>query len=187
MISFQKIEQFGVRYRFILLTAYLIAWAFATSLEQKFRGLLMGTVFSGLEFVFTGAVDAFEKQHFSKHGMRAFAMGYTTIDMWLLNVIFSPLTNDVYYSLIDSYAVRWLLYPLNIWASEILMGYSLLLLFRRRAWHYTGRWARCHGTIKLSYVGVWWGMYILHDWAMHTIYVPGGAALAALVSRALLL
>ena len=74
--------------------------------------------------------------------------------------------------------------PLTTWFAEMVMGYTLLIVFERRAWHYTDRWARMHGTITLRYAPLWIGLHASHELMVAYFYVPLSRYLAAAVSSA---
>lgn len=174
------------RFRPHIFLFILFVWDLATATEQKIRGALIASVFAVLEFFFTGIVDSASSGFLRKHPLRAIFSGHTTVEMWLLNLVYAPIGTDLLFAVIPSWGFRLLLSPLTTWLAEIVMGYTLLVAFERRAWHYTDRWARLHGTITLRYAPLWIALHYSHELMVEHVYVPLSRYLAGVLSSALI-
>ena len=78
----------------------------------------------------------------------------------------------LYYTLAPPGLARALLFPLNIWALEIVEGYALIYLYGYNpAWEYRGDDALFHGTIKLSYWRYWLPMGLVLEYLLWNSFV----------------
>jgi len=62
--------------------------------------------------------------------------------------------------------------PINIWIAEVITGYYLATIWRRRAWFYSGKWAQLDGTITLAYGPLWNFLGALYELSFPLIYEP---------------
>jgi hypothetical protein len=114
--------------------------------------------------------------------------GSTTWVQFWANVVYTPILLVVYRDLIPSMSLRILLFPLNVWLLEIIVGYALIGMFgRNTAWFYHTSDARCHGNIRLYYLPVWMLFGCLIEATWDIIVIPATAALEPYTFVALLL
>ncbi|KAL6058974.1 Integral membrane protein [Balamuthia mandrillaris] len=98
--------------------------------------------------------------------------GDTTWEQFWMNVFWNPIGTHLYRAMFSSVVVRLLLFPFNVWLAEILGGYFLSRVWKRRAWHYTGRWAFFDGNITLAYAPFWLLLGLGHELMMFFFYEP---------------
>ncbi|KAL6063810.1 ARID domain-containing protein [Balamuthia mandrillaris] len=98
--------------------------------------------------------------------------GDTTWEQFWMNVFWNPIGTHLYRAMFSSVVVRLLLFPFNVWLAEILGGYFLSRIWKRRAWHYTGRWAFFDGNITLAYAPFWLLLGLGHELMMFFFYEP---------------
>ena len=125
-------------------------WWVHTSIDMKIRALFLACSFAVVEVVFRGVTDSLERGTFLKDFPRCLFSGHTTWDQWAWNLLLAPITPELYFHYVPHTVLRVALAPLNVWTAELVMGYTLLWFFERRAWIYKGRWAFFHGNITLG-------------------------------------
>lgn len=90
---------------------------------------------------------------------------FTTWQQFFVNVLWLPVTLCLYNAwLAESVWVRLLLYPVNLWAHEVITGYYLhWALGENRAWLYEGPWTYFRGQISLVCAPRWWVVGCLQE------------------------
>lgn len=117
--------------------------------------LLIATTFTGIEATFTSALGH----------------SHTTFEQWYMNVLYAPVGIIGFHYVFIAWATRIpallvgdgslalayiLVYPLNIWVLEIVMGYFCMWVYGRNvAWTYTTRDSLFHGNIRLFHAPHW--------------------------------
>lgn len=79
----------------------------------------------------------------------------TTVEQYILNLIYSPVLIHLYERVVTCNFMRILLFPFNIWIAEIVMGTFMVNVFGYRIWHYEDALALCNGHITLSFFFYW--------------------------------
>lgn len=129
-------------------------WYINTTIELKIRTIIYAALFSIIEFIWYIVTEDKDGDIIIAPSFKL-SNGHTTLSMFLVNVFYTPILIDYYFSNIKSHLMRALLFPLNVWLEEILFGYYLLLIWRTRAWEYTSGGAFFHGNIKISFWKYW--------------------------------
>lgn len=75
--------------------------------------------------------------------------------MFWTNIAYMPILLIVYKYFVPSKILQVILFPLNVWIAEIIIGTYLLKFWQRRAWFYKGEDAYFDGLIKLYYFPLW--------------------------------
>mmetsp|Transcript_37560 Transcript_37560/g.61067 ORF Transcript_37560/g.61067 Transcript_37560/m.61067 type:complete len:218 (+) Transcript_37560:94-747(+) len=147
----------GLVYRILFLGMLVWAWFITTDSVEK-SGALVGAMAFGL--IETCWTSLFIDDKFSLH------MGHTTFAQFWANILYCPVLLFTYKRWVQSKYLRVLLYPLNIWLLELVVGYSLTFLFGRNiAWFYPEGDARFDGNIRLKYAVVWWALGVVIELA----------------------
>jgi len=155
------------------LLVLVIWWLWDTSIPCKIRCLTMASVFAGIEFVFRAVTSTnlpFRNRKNFFHQL--YHQGHTTIEQYLVTFFSIPFINDQYRALLPSAMLRIALFPLNLWAIEIVAGYYLLKVWQRRAWFYEGPHAHCDGLITFAYWHHWLGLGVIHEVMCVYVYYP---------------
>lgn len=106
--------------------------------------------------------------------------GHTTWEQFFMNVfIFGPINTDIYRSIIASPVLRIILFPINIWLSEFVVGMYLANIWGKRGWYYEGQWAFLDGTITLAYTHYWLLLAIANEWVCTNLLYPYSVAIAS--------
>ncbi|GMH58065.1 hypothetical protein TrLO_g15931 [Triparma laevis f. longispina] len=83
-------------------------------------------------------------------------LGHSSFAQFWSNIIWTPMIMYGYRSVVTTWWMRIVLFPLNIWWLEIVEGYILMFLFGRNvAWEYRGKLSFFHGNITLQYYVPW--------------------------------
>jgi hypothetical protein len=81
--------------------------------------------------------------------------GTTTIEQFVMNIFYTPISIHGYRYVIKKPLTRILLFPLNVWVAEILMGSYLLYIHDKRVWYYDDEYAYIDGFITFGFVHYW--------------------------------
>jgi hypothetical protein len=81
--------------------------------------------------------------------------GSTTIEQFIMNIFYSPVSIHGYRYLIKSPITRIILFPFNVWVAEIFMGSYLLYMHEIRVWHYNDDYAYFNGFITFAFAHYW--------------------------------
>lgn len=84
-----------------------------------------------------------------------FPTGVTTVEQFLLNLVYSPVLIHGYSKLITKNHLRVFLFPFNVWIAELAMGYFMQHIMGYRIWYYEDALALFDGHITLSFY-IWW-------------------------------
>ena len=93
-----------------------------------------------------------------------FPEDYTTPEQFFLNFVWSPVMIHGYEMLIKNRYLKIILFPVNVWITEILMGVFMKEIIGYRIWEYTDAMALVDNHITLSYYFHWFAIGILVAW-----------------------
>jgi hypothetical protein len=98
--------------------------------------------------------------------------GFTTVEQFMMNVLYMPLLTDGYRGLIGSPLLRVILSPFNIWTLEIVEGVLLMMMYGYNpAWDYSDRPdGYLNGLIKKGH----WSLWVLLGILMEVAYFIAG-------------
>ena len=127
--------------------------------------LLIATTFTGIEATFT------KYNPFAEAKDHALLHGHTTFEQWYMNVLYAPVGIIGFHYVFTAWATSMpallfgygspalayvLVYPINIWLLEIVMGYFCTWIYGRNvAWKYSTRDSLFHGNIRLLHAPYW--------------------------------
>jgi len=81
--------------------------------------------------------------------------GTTTIEQFLMNIFYSPISIHGYRYIIKTPINRVILFPINVWIAEIFMGSYLLYIHDKRVWFYDDDYACLNGFITFGFTHYW--------------------------------
>jgi hypothetical protein len=133
-------------------------WYQVVPLESKLRAVVNAAAFALVEFTFYSVtIQTPEGEVYFRPFSKDRRAGHTTWQQFYANILYTPILMDVYYYILaDYWMLRVLLFPINIWLLEIIVGYVLIFLYGYNpAWVYYGKGALFSGNIKLPYAIYW--------------------------------
>lgn len=142
-----------------LFLAYI--WLSHYDLTTKLRSLCYATMYSIIEYSWyaTTTLQPDGSLKFTPFA-KTCRKGFTTWAQWFCNVIYTPIMIDFYLNLFEISLTGLILFPINIWIAELIMGYYLLIVWNTRAWEYDGADAYFHGNIKIGHAKLWFLLFI---------------------------
>ena len=144
------------------LLVFIVSWGLLVPSELQFGSLFLSCGFSVIEWLYY--------RHSSERSDGTVSLslqpvrgGHTTVEQWIMNLLFIPVFVFGYRACIKGTLLRCLLSPLNIWMLEIVEGSVLGSLYGYNpAWDYSGQpGSAFRGLIQLSYWKLWIGLQIL--------------------------
>lgn len=135
-------------------------WFINTTPDLKVRAVLYASSFSLMEFLWYSTTTELPngEVQFTPFA-KTCRKGFTTFAMFFVNVLYTPIMIDFYFTVVKNNIFRVLLFPINVWIGEIIMGYYLIYIYEKvnpRAWIYHGNDAYFDGNIKLDHKKLWW-------------------------------
>lgn len=129
--------------RLAVFAALALGWIVLYPLDVKVRSFLCALAYS-----------------FSESGFTLFERGrqYTSLGQFLGNLLYTPVLLDAYGSWFGSSPLAYiLLFPVNIWVLEVIVGYLIIFLWGYNvAWEYSDYSdSYISGCIRIGH-GVWW-------------------------------
>eukprot|EP00389_Voromonas_pontica_P016424 GDKH01025669.1.p1 GENE.GDKH01025669.1~~GDKH01025669.1.p1 ORF type:complete len:212 (+),score=13.76 GDKH01025669.1:168-803(+) len=138
----------------------VVFWMMSTDALARGVAIFGALVFMGIETAWTTAFLSLLPLLDGRPPK--FEMGHTTLAQFWGNVICLPVCLLYYHYFFRDPVWRICLFPLNIWALELVQGYFFLAFFGRNvAWHYVGWDALFNGNIRLAYAIPWMGLGVI--------------------------
>jgi hypothetical protein len=113
-----------------------------------------------------GAIETLMRQidirFLSKKSINMHLHTMTTKHQFILTMIWTPMI--LLHKKINNKFMRCLLFPVNIYACEIIGGNILLHIFNYRAWYYKDKYSLFNGMITLSFYPIWICLYFMEDY-----------------------
>eukprot|EP00746_Dinoflagellata_sp_MGD_P134987 gnl/MRDRNA2_/MRDRNA2_68892_c0_seq1.p1 gnl/MRDRNA2_/MRDRNA2_68892_c0~~gnl/MRDRNA2_/MRDRNA2_68892_c0_seq1.p1 ORF type:complete len:192 (+),score=12.36 gnl/MRDRNA2_/MRDRNA2_68892_c0_seq1:121-696(+) len=140
----------GAHLKFSILAVVAVVWLFGSTGENKIRAVLLGSVYSCIEYSWNWLLDG---------------VGHTTKEQWVANFFYLPVgffsACRILYMLPAPLFVVF--FPANIFLLEIIEGYIMMIVFDgcNPAWIYNTWDGFCHGNCRWLYAPVWCGMGVI--------------------------
>lgn len=130
-------------------------WFFVTTFDQKIDCFALASFFSFVEFIWRGFHEdpVTQIKYFAMFDIKRCN---TSKEQFLLNLFFSPITLHLYKYLINNIYLQFILFPLNVWITELVQGSYLLKIHEKRVWEYKDQYALCNNLISISYIFYWY-------------------------------
>ena len=97
---------------------------------------------------------------------------FTSKEQFLMNMIFIPFMVEEYNRIFSSFRFSPLLYPVNVWLFELIMGHFMIIyLGKNPAWSYHGEYSKFNGQIDLECYFRWVFLGVLQDFLYHDIFL----------------
>lgn len=133
-----------------------------TNITKKIKNIISIIPIAIIYAIGFGIIETMSRQ-FDIHVLNVTPIhSYTTTHQFLLTMAWTPIMLE--HKKIKNNILRCLLYPINIYACEIIGGNIIMYSFNYRAWHYTDKYAMFNGMITLSYYPVWIGLYFIENY-----------------------
>jgi hypothetical protein len=98
---------------------------------------------------------------------------FTTKEQFVMNMIFVPFIIEDFNRLFRNFYWRHFIFPFNIWIFELMMGFTLILIFGNNpAWRYKGRYSYFRNQINLIHYPRWLFLGVLQEILYFGIFVP---------------
>ena len=132
--------------RLLLVAAAVYVWLHHTSLLERGVAVIAATAFAGIETTWTTLTQTLPDGRVVAATWRSARLGHSSFCQFWANVLYTPILLFVYRAVVRHAALRVVLFPLNVWALEVIEGYAIMFLFSGRnvAWTYSGKDAYFH-------------------------------------------
>ena len=122
--------------KFMFFTPITMMWIYTFNCQRISLSFYGSIIFACLEMIFY------------KWNNNVF---FTTKEQFIANFISMPFMIADYHVLFPNIYLRHLIFPLNVWLFEIIMGYSMIFLLENNpAWNYNTKYSYFKGQISFE-------------------------------------